>query len=106
MQKAPIFKGCTRPAMQFGVPLVPFLLVWGLGFIGAVWLAFLVSWVPAAAIVIVAIILTVTMRAITRKDDQRLKQVLLRVGIRVSQRNHWRWRAISFSPIRYKRRKS
>ncbi|MBN3780514.1 type IV secretion system protein VirB3 [Burkholderia sp. Ac-20345] len=106
MQRAPIFKGCTRPAMQFGVPLVPFILVWGVAFIGAVWLGFLVSWMLAIGLIIVAIVLTVTMRDMTKKDDQKLKQVLMRIVIRIVQSNHWRWRAISFSPIRYKRRKS
>jgi type IV secretion system protein VirB3 len=105
MQRAPIFKGCTRPAMKMGVPLVPLLLVAGGSALSAVWLGYLVSWVAAVSILIIGFVLIITMRGITKKDDQRLKQVMMRVVIRLAQLNYQRWGAISFSPIRYKRRK-
>ena len=35
--KDPVFKGCTRPAMLWGVPLVPFLMVGASMLIPAIW---------------------------------------------------------------------
>lgn len=98
----PIFKGCTRPSMIWGVPLVPLaaasvpLLIvgmWGL------WLS------PRVGIVALLCIFPVffIMRLVTKKDDQRLMQYLLRFRMRVRQKNRIFWRdASSYSPIRYK----
>ncbi len=46
------------------------------------------------------------MRQITKKDDQRLRQMLLRARIRVRHLNKPYWQAISFTPLRYKKRTS
>jgi type IV secretion system protein VirB3 len=105
MQGAPIFKGCTRPAMLWGVPLLPLLLVLGGAAILGAWAGYIVAWWAAVAVFIVAIIAVLTMRDITKKDDQRLKLLLMRLRVRLGQRNFARWKAITFSPIEYKRRK-
>lgn len=102
----PIFRGCTRPAMLFGVPMLPFLLVTGLAILLSGWSFYLFS--PYLCFFIAAIYLPIFlwMRTITKKDDQRLKQVLMRWRMRGRQiRNREHWGAISFSPIKLKQRK-
>ncbi len=61
----PVFKGCTRPAMLWGVPLVPLLGVGGGMLVPAVW-ALLVSPPIGVGMVLLMIPVFVTMRAITR----------------------------------------
>ncbi len=101
----PIFKGCTRPPMKWGIPLVPLVVVFCSCFLGGMWGMFLFRsvWVFFGAITIFAV-LFVTMRAITKKDDQRFRQIWLWIVLRVPNRNRRFWRAASYSPIRYKRR--
>lgn len=57
----PVFKGCTRPAMLWGVPLVPFLMVGGSILIPAIW-ALLASPPAGVGIVLLLIPVFVTMR--------------------------------------------
>ncbi|PLX76769.1 MAG: type IV secretion system protein VirB3 [Azoarcus sp.] len=103
----PIFKGCTRPAMFAGVPMIPFMLVTGLFLLLAVWMFYLVSGYVSLLLVIAYITIVITMREITKKDDQRLRQMMMRARMRVRQRaGRLLWGAISYSPIRYKRRKA
>lgn len=99
----PVFKGCTRPAMLWGVPLVPFLMVGGSILIPAIW-ALLASPPVGVGIVLLLIPLFVTMRAVTRHDDQRLAQLALRFRMVVRQRNRGAWCAHAYAPLRLKRR--
>ena len=48
-QKEPLFKGMTRPAMIFGIPLMPFMGTMLIGFVFSVWvdLRFLFVLIPA-----------------------------------------------------------
>lgn len=98
----PLFKGCTRPSMIWGVPLVPLaaasvpLLVigmWGMSISPRLGLSALFCLFPIFLI----------MRMVTKKDDQRLMQYLLRFQMRARQRNRNFWKASSYSPIRYKK---
>jgi type IV secretion system protein VirB3 len=101
----PIFRGCTRPAMLVGVPLLPFLAVTGAFLLPAVWIFYLLS--PYAALVLMLLYLPVViaMRIVTRQDDQRLHQLLLLARMRYSAwRTRRHWGAYSYSPCRYKRR--
>lgn len=105
----PIFKGCTRPAMfaPAGVPMIPFLVVSGLFFILSFWAFYLVSGYVSLFLIIIYIPIVMTMKQITKKDDQRLHQMIMRLRMRIRQMAGRRlWGAISFSPIRYKRRKA
>lgn len=88
--------------MFWGVPLVPLaaasvpLLVatmWGLWLSPHLGLTALLSLFPVFFI----------MRLITKKDDQRLMQHLLRLQMRLRQRNRKHWMSSSYSPIRYKK---
>jgi type IV secretion system protein VirB3 len=58
----PVFKGCTRPAMLWGVPLVPFLMVGGSILIPAIW-ALLASPPVGVGIVLLLIPVFVTTSA-------------------------------------------
>lgn len=106
MQAHLLFKGATRPAMVFGVPLLPFVLctlaaailtIYTLVFLKEVWLT--LAWVMVYAIVFL------WMRAISKLDPWRLNQVLLRLRIRRSRGNSRLWHGVSFSPYRLERRK-
>lgn len=101
----PIFKGCTRPAMLGGVPMAPMIVLCLVCFLIGVWglllLQSLVMPVIAAALFFG---LFFTMRGITRKDDQRFRQIFLLVMLRKANRSKRFWRVTSYSPFRYKRR--
>jgi type IV secretion system protein VirB3 len=99
----PVFKGCTRPAMLWGVPLVSFLMVGGSILIPAIW-ALLASPPVGVGIVLLLIPVFVTMRAVTRHDDQRLAQFALRLRMVFRQRNRRFWGAHGYMPVRLKRR--
>ncbi len=101
--KDPVFKGCTRPAMLWGVPLVAFLLVGGAMLIPAIW-ALLVRPPVGVALLFVMIPVFVGMRTVTKRDDQRLRQLALRLQMTLRQRNRAFWLARSYAPIRFKKR--
>ncbi|AOK19216.1 conjugal transfer protein TraD [Burkholderia ubonensis] len=101
--KDPVFKGCTRPAMLWGVPLVPFLMVGGGMLIPAIW-ALLASPPLGVAILLLMIPVFVAMRVITRHDDQRLAQRAQRVRMALRQRNRRFWGVHAYVPVRLKRR--
>lgn len=93
--------------MIAGVPMIPLMLVTGVFLLLAVWMFYLVSPYITLFLLIAYIPLFITMRQITKKDDQRLRQMMLRLRMRVRQRpGKALWGAVSFSPIRYKRRKA
>src|ERR1700744_5077144 len=91
----PVFKGCTRPAMLWGVPLVPFLMVGGGMLIPAIW-ALLASPPLGVAILFLMIPVFVAMRVITRHDDQRLAQYALRLRMLLHQGNRRYWGAHAY----------
>lgn len=101
--KDPVFKGATRPAMIWGVPLVAFLMVGGGMLIPAIW-ALLASPPLGVAILFLMIPVFVVMRVITRHDDQRLAQYLLRVRMVLRQGNRRFWGGHAYVPVRLKRR--
>jgi len=101
--KDPVFKGCTRPAMLWGVPLVSALMVGGGMLIPAIW-ALLASPSVGVGILLLMIPVFVAMRVITRNDDQRLAQLALRLRIGLRQRNRRFWGAHAYVPVRLKRR--
>ncbi|WP_343666731.1 VirB3 family type IV secretion system protein [Paraburkholderia tropica] len=101
--KDPVFKGATRPAMIWGVPLVAFLMIGGSMLIPAIW-ALLASPPLGVAILFLMIPVFVVMRVITRHDDQRLAQYLLRVRMVLRQGNRRFWGGHAYVPVRLKRR--
>ena len=100
--KSAVFKGCTRPSMAIGVPLEPLVLVLMplmvitlLGFMLFKPLALVSGGLLVAAYI--------GMRELSRRDDQRLKQVMIRFFLSVRQSNKHFWGAISYSPRRYRK---
>lgn len=101
--KDPVFKGCTRPAMLWGVPLVPALITGGGMLIPAIW-ALLACPPMGVAILFLMIPVFVAMRMVTRHDDQRLAQYALRLRMRLRQGNRRFWGAHAYTPVQLKGR--
>ncbi|MEQ7810213.1 VirB3 family type IV secretion system protein [Xanthomonas hortorum pv. hederae] len=95
----PLFKGCTRPAMIMGVPVLPFVIVGG-------GLMLLTVWTTMFCIVLVPIAIMV-MRHITRADDQQFRLLELKMLFRLINynRNGNFWRSSAWSPVAFKKRK-
>ena len=47
-----IYKGATRPAMKFGIPLVPLVVLFGAGMLVTMWGGALFSWWVAVGVVV------------------------------------------------------
>jgi len=95
----PLFKGCTRPAMMFGVPLIPLVSISVVFVLVGVWtnLLILLGLVPIILI----------MQAITKTDDQQFRLLGLKFlfrGVNYN-RNGYFWRASAYSPIEFRKRK-
>ena len=79
--REPIYKGATRPAVSMGIPLVPFILATAAASMLGMYALILVG--PWAALPVVFMYLPAMawMRHVTKKDDQRLRQILLRLRL-------------------------
>jgi type IV secretion system protein VirB3 len=101
--KDPLFKGCTRPSMMAGVPLLPFLLVTGLFTLLAMYAFVLATPILSLFVVMIYAPIYISMRHVTRTDDQRLAQLMLRTRMRLRMSaSKRRWGAYTYSPFRYK----
>ncbi len=100
----PVFRGATRPPMFLGAPMVPLILLTGLAVMLAmlglfvspwIFIGVLTLWVPVYA----------WMRVVTKADDQRLSQLLLRFRMRARMSSGRRsWGAVTYLPFTYKKR--
>lgn len=98
----PFFRGCTRPAMLFGVPLMLMVLTSGAFMLAGAWGAFLFSRYVLLILGLLYLPLLLAMRAVTRQDDQRLRQLFLRGRMRWRMALvRLRWGTYSYSPCRY-----
>lgn len=90
--------------MKFGVPLVPLLAIVLPGMVLGIWLTVLVAW-PFAPLTFLAMAASVFwMRRVTHLDDQRLMQMVLKVKLRLRNRNSaWRHGARVYTPIAFRR---
>ena len=95
----PLFKGCTRPAMMFGVPLVPLISVVAVILTINVWtrIYFAFSMIPIVLI----------MKQIAKSDDQQFRLLGLKMRFRIISYNHNQkfWKASAYSPFAFKKRK-
>lgn len=94
-----IYKGATRPAMKFGVPLVPLVTVMGIGLLLVMWGGILLSGWVAAGVLAGIVPLLLWMRHATARDDQRFRQLFVAARLRLHDRNHRLWRARSYAPL-------
>jgi type IV secretion system protein VirB3 len=102
----PIFKGCTRPAMKFGVPLGPLIATFIVCFLSGMWIAALTSSViPAVLGAALFVALLVTMRNIAKRDDQRFRQIGLALRLHLGNSLKPVFGAYTYTPYRYKRRR-
>lgn len=94
-QKEPLFKGMTRPAMIFGIPLMPFMGTMLIGFVFSVWvdLRFLFVLIPAFII----------MKIMTLKDDFIFRLIFLKLKFGKSSVNKNFFGAKTFNTIRYRK---
>ena len=104
LQHDMIYKGCTRPPLLWGVPLMPLIMILMPGMlVGIVGLAYFLPMSLLALLVSVSA--WFWMRAVTKKDDQRLLQIFLRLRLRARQRNTRYWGCAAYAPIVYFRRR-
>ncbi|RYZ91356.1 MAG: type IV secretion protein B [Proteobacteria bacterium] len=95
----PLFKGCTRPAMMFGVPLVPLTVTCGSVILVSIWTTILLAFLLIPIVLI--------MRQIAKSDDQQFRLSGLKLLFRGVHYNHNRnfWKASAYSPFAFKKRK-
>jgi type IV secretion system protein VirB3 len=93
-----VYKGATRPAMKWGVPLMTLVLIFMPGIVLAFWGGYLISVWAVPCIVVPLVPLYAWMRFITYRDDQRLLQMVLRARLVWSNPNRTLWKARSYSP--------
>lgn len=98
----PIFKGATRPAMKFGVPLVPLVLLFGAGMLAIMWIGPLFTWWVLPVVLSTVPPALTWMRFVTRRDDQRFRQIFLALRLRLADRNSKFWHARSYSPYPFR----
>ncbi|MGC4097981.1 MAG: VirB3 family type IV secretion system protein [Nitrospira sp.] len=99
----PIFKGCTRPAMLAGVPLVPMVLSMIASFLAGMWSFYFLSGYLVVVIAFSTSAMIISMRDMTKRDDQRIRQMLLQARMRLRHRtSRSLWSAISYGPLHYK----
>jgi type IV secretion system protein VirB3 len=97
-----IFKGATRPAMKLGVPLVPLVIIVCVSMLLIIWGGSLLSWWMAPFVFVSAVLVVIWMRLVTKKDDQRLRQMYLRMLLGIPQVNRRFWKARSYAPVQWR----
>lgn len=95
--REPIYKGATRPATKWGVPLMALVAIFMPAIVVGAWGAILVSAWIAPAILAALIPLYAWMRWVTHKDDQRLLQLILKLWLAWRNPNRRLWTARSYS---------
>lgn len=96
-----IYKGATRPAMKFGVPLVPLVILCGTAMLLVMWGGALLSGWVAVGVAAAFVPALAWMRCVTRTDDQRFRQIFVAARLRVHDRNRGFWQARSYAPHLY-----
>ena len=97
-----IYKGATRPAMKFGIPLVPLVVLFGGAMLLILWGGLLISWWIAAGVISAVVPALAWMRFVTNHDDQRFRQLFVATKLRLNDRNRRFWRARSYAPTVYR----
>ena len=102
MQAEAIYKGATRPAMKLGIPLVPLVVLFGTGMLTIRWVGSLVTWWIVPAVLLAIGPALAWMRFVTRKDDQRFRQIFVATKLWFNDRNRRLWRSRSYAPYLYR----
>lgn len=99
----PVFKGATRPAMIAGIPLLPLIVVGLMGVLGSLWGLQLFGAFSAFTVALLTLMVLLIMRWVSKADDQKLNQMLLRLQSLPARRNRPYWGVQSSSPFDYRR---
>lgn len=75
-----IFKAASRPPLVFGIPLLPFLLVGGGGFLVFAWSALLLGKLAALLALLALVMAMLAMRIASNKDPHQITQYLMMIG--------------------------
>ena len=102
MQAEAIYKGATRPAMKLGIPLVPLVVLFGAAMLTILWIGTLATWWVVPVVIAVIAPSLGWMRFVTRKDDQRFRQMFIAFKLRLDDRNRRFWQARSYAPYLYR----
>ena len=102
MQAEAIYKGATRPAMKLGIPLVPLVVLFGTGMLTIMWVGSLVTWWIVPAVLLAIGPALAWMRFVTRKDDQRFRQIFVATKLWFNDRNRRLWCSRSYAPYLYR----
>lgn len=93
-----VFKGCTRPAMIMGVPIVPFVVGVG-GFFLFCFIVLSPPWV------LLSVPVWWAMRMMAKEDDQRFRLIWIEwITIKFNP-NKRIWGVASFQPVVYREKK-
>ena len=96
----PIYKGSTAPSTVFGVPLLPFILATVVFGQASVVAFYLVGFSLVVALLTLYGFIFAWARRISRNDEHRLNQYILKMRIRGLQgASRQFWGAVSFSPL-------
>lgn len=98
-----IYKGATRPAMKLGIPLVPLVVLFGAGMLAVIWGGVLLSWWISLVVAASVGPVLLWMRLVTARDDQRFRQMVLALRLRLYDRNRRLWGCRSYSPTTYRK---
>lgn len=99
-----IFKGATRPAMMFGIPMIPFILLVGSHLLLAIWAFVLVSGFISIGLAILLVMEILILRQVNANDNHKLAQYFLYFREIGHRQNKNYWGAHSMSPIKFKKR--
>jgi type IV secretion system protein VirB3 len=102
MQAEAIYKGATRPAMKMGIPLVPLVVLFGTGMLLVLWVGSLLTWWILPIVLAAFVPALAWMRHVTKRDDQRFRQMFIAARLRLHDRNRRFWRARSYAPCLYR----
>jgi type IV secretion system protein VirB3 len=102
MQAEVIYKGATRPAMKLGIPLVPLVVLFGIGMLLIMWGGILLSGWVAVGVLLSFVPALLWMRWVTNRDDQRFRQIFVALKLRLHDHNRRFWRARSYTPTLYR----
>ena len=93
-----VYKGCTRPAMLFGVPITAFVLCVG----GSAMLLFVLLSPPWA---LLSGLVWYVMRLMCKEDDQRFTQLGVSFLTKMRNPNSKIWGGSTFQPVQYREKK-
>ena len=102
MNAEAIYKGATRPAMKMGIPLIPLVVLFGLGMLIVLWVGSLVTWWVLPVVLGAFVPALAWMRFVTNQDDQRFRQMFVAAKLRFHDRNRQLWRSRSYAPYLYR----